>query len=820
MEKWIQKLSGAVIASVLALTLSTKASADLMEDDPDPDQPLPQYEENTGEDTPAPSRGAPASDDEDGEDGKGEGDDSADPDEAGVITLSNIEDPADVTEFTPGEDDSVDLSSQTTDDPYDLFGFDAGEKSNDPDDDCFYMVDFDGSDYDLTSTDSDINIKAAGLNRLHGIYADGDVNLTGSGILLVDDIQLSEGCGFYLHPIAGLYDSGSVAVFRLQTPADTAGGANAVYELINGKDVPGILDEAYTVPDGVTLVVPANSSLILESLVQVTTKLHYDENDELVPASVITYPSESHPQFEFGSNYDYDFSTANLTIPESAGLVLEDGASMTSHTIPALSGKVVRPKVTVSGTLEGTGIISGGCFEFNGHASVDAAFQGGLMYNTALLYNNAQNIKLTITDSCSLISSAGSSISRIVLAPDASLECYVREGYPGSGIVSLNGGIWGDGKIVLNSGNYTVTDPGFFLEDSVTVSARAVTIEDISGNFTSAAGSAMSIIVDPDDAIMPDPATIPVLTANIDSTSHIIPEYSYSWAGSVPDNGNGFLSSYLITDGIVSFSDLADAYRNDFSDDAQYRFIEVYTISDGKFERHLIEIDESGRYTDGFVPADQIWLIRLVSLRAIEDSTGGGSIMSTQTSMTGSGILGGSGAGSITGGAGSSIFTGSGITNNSGSSDDDENSNDDDSNNDHAPVVNPQPGAQQNVVVTVTSNDDTAGQQAASLEELDTVYTVSASVEGHTVAELTGMVTVRFSCPAPETNVMIFAVFRDSNSSLKVFRARYDRITGQLVFECDMLGDFAVVCVDYKGDLTSDEFYALLESFDSVNKLH
>ena len=616
MEKWIQKLSGAVIASVLALTLSTKASADLMEDDPNPDQPLPQYEENTGEDTPAPSRGAPASDDEDGEDGKGEGDDSADPDEAGVITLSNIEDPADVTEFTPGEDDSVDLSSQTTDNPYDLFGFDAGEKSNDPDDDCFYMVDFDGSDYDLTSTDSDINIKAAGLNRLHGIYADGDVNLTGSGILLVDDIQLSEGCGFYLHPIAGLYDSGSVAVFRLQTPADTAGGANAVYELINGKDVPGILDEAYTVPDGVTLVIPANSSLILESLVQVTTKLHYDENDELVPASVITYPSESHPQFEFGSNYDYDFSTANLTIPESAGLVLEDGASMTSHTIPALSGKVVRPKVTVSGTLEGTGIISGGCFEFNGHASVDAAFQGGLMYNTALLYNNAQNIKLTITDSCSLISSAGSSISRIVLAPDASLECYVREGYPGSG------------------------------------------------------------------------------------------------------------------------------------------------------------------------------------------------------------ILGGSGAGSITGGAGSSIFTGSGITNNSGSSDDDENSNDDDSNNDHAPVVNPQPGAQQNVVVTVTSNDDTAGQQAASLEELDTVYTVSASVEGHTVAELTGMVTVRFSCPAPETNVMIFAVFRDSNSSLKVFRARYDRITGQLVFECDMLGDFAVVCVDYKGDLTSDEFYALLESFDSVNKLH
>ena len=37
MEKWIQKLSGAVIASVLALTLSARASADLQPDDADPD---------------------------------------------------------------------------------------------------------------------------------------------------------------------------------------------------------------------------------------------------------------------------------------------------------------------------------------------------------------------------------------------------------------------------------------------------------------------------------------------------------------------------------------------------------------------------------------------------------------------------------------------------------------------------------------------------------------------------------------------------------------------------------------------------------------
>ena len=137
MEQWIKKLSGAVAASVLALTLSSKASADLLEDDTDPDQPLPQYEENLtegegdgapgfdGDEIPAPTRGVPASGDDNGEDGSGESDGSSDSDEAGVITLSNTEDPDDVNEFTPGKDDSIDLSS-LTEDQYDRIGFDAG----------------------------------------------------------------------------------------------------------------------------------------------------------------------------------------------------------------------------------------------------------------------------------------------------------------------------------------------------------------------------------------------------------------------------------------------------------------------------------------------------------------------------------------------------------------------------------------------------------------------------------------------------------------------------------------------------------------------
>ena len=67
MEKWIQKLSGALIASALALTLSSRASADLQPEEDDPDQPLPQYEEKLAEDDPDEEPGSENDDPSDGD---------------------------------------------------------------------------------------------------------------------------------------------------------------------------------------------------------------------------------------------------------------------------------------------------------------------------------------------------------------------------------------------------------------------------------------------------------------------------------------------------------------------------------------------------------------------------------------------------------------------------------------------------------------------------------------------------------------------------------------------------------------------------------
>ena len=828
MEKWIQKLSGAVIASVLALTLNSRASADLQEDDPDPDQPLPQIEEEAPEEEGAPGADSGAaltytafSSDVDSGDGivlsgandpedgpadagdSGEAGDTGDTGDTGIDTEPGTVSIGDTT-FTPGVDPSIDLSGDTTEDENDLFGFDAGA-SDDASDDSFYMVNYDGSGESLTSENSDINIVAAGLNQLGSIIADGDVNITGTGILLVDEIQLAEGCGFFLHPIDGMYESGSVAVFLMTSPADSTNGTNAVYTLLNPASMPGILDEEYTIPDGITLVIPSGSSLILESLMQETIDEHPDENGEMVPSTVTVYPSSSIPDLVIDHLHHYKVTAANLNIPASSSLLVEEGASITANSFATLGGTLVIPRITVSGTLDGAGIITGGVVVFNGQAVIDAVFQD------SMLYNNAQDISLAIFGECSLVSYNGSSISQIILAEDAELSCYVNEFYTNDCSVLLTGSILGEGSIALYSGHYIVTNPDFVLEDSVTVSAMAVTIEDSSGQFAQAVESGPAIIFNPENPAMPGSDAIPVLPASITDKSHLYPSDAESWWGSVSSDDAGFLPADLAAGDVVSFSDLVDAYWDGFPENALYCFIEVYTVSNGKLVRHLINLDENGNYTEGSVPVDEIWLIRPVTFSAISDSGAGGSVMSTNTSMTGSGIIGGSGAGSISGGSGIELNIPTG-SNGNGNGDNGNGSDD------PSPVVNPQ-APQQNVVVTVTQQDP-AGQQAASLEDISSVFSLSAVSDGQILTGLSGSVTVRFSCPAPQTGGMIFAVFRAEDGSLKVFRARYDRISGQLVFQTDMLGDFAVVCIDCDGELYSEEFYALLESFDSVRSLH
>ena len=921
MEKWIQKLSGALIASVLALTLSTKASADLQEEDPDPDQPLPQYEDNLAEDGPEGdgsgdeepgsgeadpdvpeggftaftlSSGAAGDDAQDpplltDTEGTGEGETpapSSDPQPAGdsgetgdtgdTGDTGSDTDPGTVsiggTTYTPGEDAGIDLSG-TTSDENDLFGFDAGDP-DDAGDDCFYMVNYNGSGESLSSEDSDINIVAAGLNQLGSILADGDVNVTGTGILLVDQIQVAEGCGFYLHPIEGMYDSGSVAVFLLTSPADSQSGANAVYTLINGA-VPGILDEEYVLPAGIDLVLPDGSSLILQSTVQETIAPHADEEGHPVPQTTTVYTTQ--PDYSASVNnpdYSYEYSAGRLTIPASSGLTVQEGASIVFVTLQGqYGGQNILPVLDVYGSFSHSGTIDGGTqggivlFGTTSHVS------GSGVYKDCRLYFNSQDpdsqsltfnivgttdsygksvahlyvgcdLKIDnavladdrpvsigtagITGSCSVIVADGSSIGTIDLKGSSSAVTIYAHSYYGEGCaITLRDGITGSGTVVLASGNYLITNEQFVLSNSVTVTAigsvgdnvklYAVTVSDVSGTLSSRLTvTDLGIRVDPDDTTVPsDP--VPVFIVYIESYQNFW-DNSVSWAqnpweAGIDDMVMDMNALGLVSDGKILYSALQAFFAANLAagSDSARAFVEVYSISNGVLTRHVI--DASGQYgAEDYIDADEIYQLRIVN-EAWRSEAGGTSVMSTNTSMTGSGVIGGSGAGSVSGGTGTQINIPV-VDNGNGNG----NGNNGNGNDDPSPVIHPQPAPQQDVAVSVTELS-ASDPQAASLEELQPVYSLSATADGQVLTELSGSVTVRFSCPAPQTGGMIFAVFRAEDGSLKAFRARYDRISGQLVFQTDLLGDFAVVCIDYDGELYSDEFYALLESFDSVRSL-
>ena len=109
---------------------------------------------------------------------------------------------------------------------------------NDPDNGYIVFVNYDGSGTSLTTGDVEVTLAMSGLNRLKKISAGQTVNIIGTGILLLDGIEMAAGAELNVQPDTNIHTTGSVAVFLKQT--------DNTYLMINGPDVPGILDESYT----------------------------------------------------------------------------------------------------------------------------------------------------------------------------------------------------------------------------------------------------------------------------------------------------------------------------------------------------------------------------------------------------------------------------------------------------------------------------------------------------------------------------------------------------------------------------------------------
>ena len=169
------------------------------------------------------------------------------------------------------------------------------------------LIDHDGSAESIGSSTGGNTILAAGVNRIGTLTCNGDVEIIGTGILLVDNVELGDDGSLSLQTNTDIYkdETGSVALF-IKT------GENE-YTLANGE-VTGILDEEYTIK-GVKLIVPDKSRLMLNSV------------------GACLDPDTGEVHYYFGSVYGEDpyISTSpDAVVNESASnLIISDGASLT-----------------------------------------------------------------------------------------------------------------------------------------------------------------------------------------------------------------------------------------------------------------------------------------------------------------------------------------------------------------------------------------------------------------------------------------------------------------------------------------------------------
>lgn len=515
--------------------------------------------------------------------------------------------------------------------------------TDDPTDDSLIMEDFDAES--ITSVNCDLNIESTGLNHIETVAAGQNLTITGTGIMLIDNLRFSgsnvnpytaDGSidtssldHFFLKAINGPDGNplgGSVAVFLNAnsgniTPLGTGGDAstgssNNTYVLINnragsGSDTTGILNGHYEIPDGINLIMPSGTSIDLKNIPKALAGGDSNLGD---------------------TSGQYIVTSSSLTIPQNSTLEVNSGATINmsgevKSTTELESGNIntftYAPLLNVEGKLSGDGNVTG-------NGIVEISIEKG---------------------------------SNKPTTPAISPSCF---------------------EIVRRTDGYHYYDlgPGFFdLEEG---------LYDFLNNNRPLLGSGN-------------------LASEVFSPNNIA-VFGDKWGDYLP------LFKFNVGGTDITFHDTSVSAQN-----PNGRLI--------SFEWGLLKLGQGG-------------------------SSG---ILDTSSMSTGSGKLGGKNAGAIS------------------------------------------------LVLKVTDKE--------------TYYNLAAYLEEKQIFELNNIVTVRFDYPVPTADGQLFAVFRNEDGSLTAFPARYDTITGQLVFNGDKLGNFVVVCVDYEGKLYTKEFYDFLETIESVKEL-
>ncbi len=307
-------------------------------------------------------------------------------------------------------------------------------------------------------------------------------------------------------------------------------------------------------------------------------------------------------------------------------------------------------------------------------------------------------------------------------------------------------------------------------------------------------------------AVDGDMVAIPVADGNCTDYVHSLDRGSFTQITGLEravDDENEPLSFTCPTGEQITYASLIKALGAEFpgnipdmSDSfvVKYEYL-VLTYADGAYGYVLF--DPAG--SQSVAASDVVQICRMVYLITFEPA-GGATTTSTNTAYTGSGVLGGSGAGSVSGGPRRLALTGSRepVETNSEEPDPD-------------PVPAPTAAQPADDLQVWTKESERGGG----------CYVLHIERGGRVLGRLAAPVTVRMDySPAPGTeNKPLFAVFRDVDGTLTAFEAQYDPDTGILSFNSHISGKFIIVAFAFDGKPFTEDFYLALADLAEINAL-
>ena len=543
---------------------------------------------------------------------------------------------------------------------------------NDPDNGYIVFVDYDGSDTSLITGDVEVTLAMSGLNRLKKISAGQTVNIIGTGILLLDGIEMEAGAELNVQPDTNIHTTGSVAVFLKQS-------GNS-YLMINGPGVPGILDESYTVPANTHLTVPSGSTLDMTVIV-VKTEEYSDESG--TPARETTFYvndiDDTVTKAQHDGTVDLTETTGQLMIPASSSLTVSENAVFNVHTLTMRMKYEARLSVEGSLVLDGT--VNDGLIEI-GNGGVLAG--SGTMKNAAVYLNAVPETSDQIVYENDLIYLTGITQGRKLnpILSDSILMLYAALAdlgnvtvSGGSGIGFMNGisadridiaegsnlflapvGEWGEDVVMtlkgsLSGGTLKFAGGRFIIDPDIEVTSdieyESVIIFDDTEQLTASDWPAVLNETYAAAVLEDSPDTVRLLYAVIERFNRhegyffmTVEEGPAEYEISRGEDGSVSAEDVLIAAG-VSEEDREDIPVEAFSYDeenglsyAEYRFSDTIDLTN-------------------------TFLLRVKDVYSVEDSLGGSTETSTNTAFTGTGKLGNN-TGTLTGGSATMIWQGTG----------------------------------------------------------------------------------------------------------------------------------------------------------------